>query len=136
MSLKIKYNLKAQFFDCDALGIVWHGNYVKYFEEARDKFLCSINYSYQQMSDSGYIWPVVDLQIKYIKPIKLGQKFTVEATLLEYENRLKLGFRLYDEDSNLLTKGHCTQVVVKDGNKTLEFITPQFFQDKIRRAIG
>jgi len=94
MTLKVNRNIKAQFFDCDALGIVWHGNYVKYFEEARDEFLCLIGYNYQQMAESGYVWPVVDLQIKYVKPIVLGQNFIVEATLLEYENRLKLGFRL------------------------------------------
>ncbi|HCU06385.1 MAG TPA: acyl-CoA thioesterase [Holosporales bacterium] len=135
MTLKIRHKLKAQFFDCDAMGVVWHGNYVKYFEEARDKFLDLIHYSYQQMEQSGYVWPVVDLQIKYIKPIILGQEFTVEATLLEYENRFKLDFRLYDTDEKLLTKGHCTQVAVKAGHNTLELRTPAFFQEKIKKAL-
>jgi len=56
--------------------IVWHGNYARYLEVARCKFLDDIDYNYLAMRDSGFVFPVVDLKIRFIKPLVFGQKIT------------------------------------------------------------
>ena len=43
------------FHDIDAMRIVWHGNYFRYFEVARCALLASIDYDYEQMGASGYV---------------------------------------------------------------------------------
>jgi acyl-CoA thioester hydrolase len=84
--------IKIPFYDVDVMSMVWHGHYVKYFEQARAALLDKIDYNYPQMLDSGYIWPVIDMRIKYIKPIRIGSSIKVQATLAEYENRLKIEY--------------------------------------------
>ena len=126
----------VEFYDVDPLNVVWHGNYMRFFETARSVLLNHIDYNYQQMKQSGYIWPVVDYHVKYIKPLFLQKQYRIEAGLIEYENRLKIHYRIYDvETSELLTKATSIQVAIKDGNKTMEFITPPILHEKIKRII-
>lgn len=57
--------LTVPFHDVDMMGVVWHGNYFRYFEIAREALLNQFNYGYRQMKESGYLWPVVDTRVKY-----------------------------------------------------------------------
>jgi acyl-CoA thioester hydrolase len=56
---------KVEFYDVDSMDIVWHGNYVKYFEKARCALLDKIGYGYQEMRASGYAFLVTDLRAYY-----------------------------------------------------------------------
>lgn len=125
-------DLEIPFHDVDSVHIVWHGNYVKYFEIARSALLRKINYDIPQMSESGYGWPVVDLQVKYIKPLKYGQKVKVIATLIEYENRLKVSYEVINQsDSSITTKGQTTQLAIEMATGETLFATPEIFRSKI-----
>ena len=57
------------FHDLDPMEVVWHGNYARYFEYARSALLQSFNYDYPQMGESGYAWPVIDLTVRYVRPL-------------------------------------------------------------------
>ena len=83
-------DLEIPFHDVDMMSVVWHGHYAKYFEIARCALLEKIDYNYPQMRDSGYAWPVIDLNMRYIKPAVFGQVITVRAHIIEWENRLKI----------------------------------------------
>ena len=63
---------RTQFYDLDPMKIVWHGNYVRYLEQARAALLDEIGYGYREMEASGFAWPIVDLSIKYVRPLKLS----------------------------------------------------------------
>ena len=80
-----KKKIKAQFYDLDPMDVVWHGNYVRFFEDARCELLNKIGYNYEEMKDSGYTWPVVDLHIRYARPITFGQEVIIQTDLVEYE---------------------------------------------------
>ena len=84
--------LKAQFYDVDSMNVVWHGNYVKYFETARCALLEEIGYDYEAMRADGYAYPIVKIEAKYIKPVFFGDEIEVEATLKECECFLKIGY--------------------------------------------
>lgn len=88
--------MKAEFMDIDSMNIVWHGNYVKYMERARWVLMDHIGYGYEEMVNTGYSWPIVSLQCKYIKPIRINQEFIVSTRLIEWENRIRIGFRFND----------------------------------------
>lgn len=55
------------FFDVDTMHVVWHGHYVKYLEVARCALLDKIGHNYTHMLDSGYAWPVIDMQLRYVR---------------------------------------------------------------------
>ena len=101
------------FHDVDSMQVVWHGHYVKYFEIGRCQLLEKLDNSYDRMLESGYAWPVVDMRIKYVKPLRFNHRIIVETRLEEWEYRLKIGYRIRESDSRItLTKGYTLQVAI------------------------
>jgi len=128
-------DLEIPFHDVDMMEVVWHGHYAKYFEIARCALLDKINYNYPQMRDSGYAWPVIDLNMRYIKPVAFGQIISVQAALVEWENRLKINYLITDKDTGArLTKGHSIQVAVDMQTKAMCFESPRVLFEKLGDA--
>jgi acyl-CoA thioester hydrolase len=124
--------IEVPFFDVDLMEIVWHGHYVKYFEIARCALLDQIGYNYMQMRDSGYTWPVIDLRIRYAKPAKFGQKLIVRADIGEWENRLKINYRILDKQTGVrLTRGHTYQVAVDSATGEMCYESPAILWEKL-----
>jgi len=134
--LSTSLKITPQFYDIDPMNVVWHGNYVRYFEEIRSALLEKIGHNYKEMLASNYAWPIVDMRIKYVKPLTLHQEATVEATLMEYENRLKIEYRIYDtKTKTTLTKASTVQVAVDMTTQEMQFETPAIFQSCVRGAL-
>jgi acyl-CoA thioester hydrolase len=126
-------DIRAQFYDLDPMQVVWHGNYVRYFEQARCALLDQIGYNYQAMAASGFAWPVVDLRVKYVRPVRLAQDLLVSATLVEYVNRLKIDYRVRDKASGeTLTKATTVQVAVRIDSGDLQLECPSTLVEKVR----
>ncbi|KAI3593090.1 4-hydroxybenzoyl-CoA thioesterase domain protein [Cupriavidus sp. U2] len=124
--------LTPAFHDLDPMNVVWHGNYIRYFELARCALLREIDYDYPQMRDSGYAWPVVDLRVKYIRPLVYGQAVEVHATIVEWENRLKIEYELRDAASGQrLTKGYSIQVAVDMQTQEMLYVCPPVLFQKL-----
>nr|WP_298689268.1 thioesterase family protein [uncultured Dongia sp.] len=129
-------DIVAQFYDLDPMQVVWHGNYVRYFEQARGVLLDKLDYNYPEMERSGYLWPIVDMRIKFVRPVRYQQKLRVEATLVEYENRLKINYVCFDAGSGeTLTKAHTIQVAVNVSTQELCMESPSVFLEKVKRVL-
>ena len=129
-------SIKSQFYDLDPMGIVWHGNYARFFEQARCALLDKLDYNYQQMDDSGYAWPIVDMRIKYVRPIRFPQEVTVTASLAEYENRLKINYLIEDSATKeKLTKGFTIQVAVDKNTDEMLFQSPNVLYQKVEKLL-
>lgn len=125
-SVTIEYT--TSFHDTDAMGVVWHGNYLKFFEKAREALFQKFNYGYQEMIVSGYLWPIVDTRIKYISPTIAEQTLKIVATLTEYEHRIKINYLILDaKTEKKMTSGYTIQVAVSASTQEMSFITPQIF---------
>jgi acyl-CoA thioester hydrolase len=123
--LTAEARVEVPFHDIDIMEVVWHGHYVKYFEIARTALLRLIDYDYPQMRASGYLWPVVECHLKYVRSARYGQQLLVRAQLGEYENRLKIAYEiLCAETGERLTKGYTVQVAVDGKNSELQFVSP------------
>lgn len=134
--ISAEISLQAQFYQIDPMNVVWHGNYVQFFEQARSALLGRIGYNYREMEESGFGWPIVDLRVKYVKPITLGQRFIVRATLIEYENRIRIDYRVMDEASGtVLTKAQTTQLAVDIKTGELSFESPAAFVDLVKAQL-
>jgi acyl-CoA thioester hydrolase len=128
--------IKVQFYDLDPMRIVWHGNYPRFLEQARSALFEKISFGYREMSDSQFAWPIVDIRIKYVRPVQLSQRIRVTATLSEYENRLKTNYLITDAASGeILTKAHTIQVTVDRASNELCFETPSALVEKVRRLL-
>ncbi len=117
--------LSPAFHDLDPMEVVWHGNYVKYFELARCALLQRFNYDYPQMRESGYLWPIVDLRSKYVRSARFGQKLRVRAQIVEWENRLKIDYRISDAlDGSVITRATSIQVAVAIDTGEMCYVSP------------
>ena len=125
------------FFDIDSMNVVWHGHYVKYLEVARCALLDKIGHNYSAMSDSGYAWPVIDLQLRYVRGAVFGQKLNVRANLVEWENRLKINYLISDvETGDRLTRAVSVQVAVSMHNREMQLASPKVFTDAVERMLA
>lgn len=123
--LSIEIDLNPAFHDCDPMQVVWHGNYFKYFEIARCALLQRYGYDYPQMLESGYLWPVVDARVKYIRPLLYQQALRVRARIVEWENRLKIDYEIRDAASGQrLTRANTIQVAVDATSKEMLYQCP------------
>jgi len=105
--------IKVPFHDLDPVGIVWHGNYAKYFEIARCALLETFNYNYDEMVRSGYGWPIIDLHMRYVKAARFAELINVRATLREWEHRLRIDYLATNASDGLrVCKGTSIQVAV------------------------
>ncbi|REF26014.1 acyl-CoA thioester hydrolase [Xenorhabdus cabanillasii] len=124
--------LTIPFHDTDPMGVVWHGNYFRYFEIAREALMNQFNYGYREMIKSGYVWPVVDARIKYRKPLQFGQQIRVRATIEEFENRLKVAYQVFDAASGRkTTTGYTIQVAVEEKTQEMSFVSPDILFERM-----
>jgi len=129
-------DLKIQFYHLDPMEIVWHGNYPRFLEKARCALLDTMDYNYEEMRNSGYAWPIVDMRIKYVKSAIFKQDITVTASLKEYENRLVIDYRIKDSQSgDVLTKARTTQVALDIDTKEMLFVSPAVFLKKVEAML-
>jgi acyl-CoA thioester hydrolase len=120
------------FHDIDAAGLAWHGHYAKYFEVARCELLDSFNYGYGAMRESGFMWPVIDMRIRYVQSVLFGQRILVKATLREWENRLLIDYLITDQASGQrLTKGSTVQVAVDMKSGEMCFVSPPILFERL-----
>ncbi len=128
----IEIEITVPFYDADAMGIVWHGNYYRYLEVAREALLKQFDYGYRVMKASGYTWPIIDARLKYIKPLTFEQKIRVQANLTEFENRLRIDYQIFDiVTGQRTTVGHTIQVAVNDTTQEMCFVSPDILWEKI-----
>ena len=134
--LKVTVEFQVEFYDVDSMKVAWDGNYVKYMEMAGCALLTKIKYDYYAMEKSGFAWPVVDMHVRYLRPMVFMQRIRAEVTLEEYEVCLKLSYKFFDAESGtLLCKAASMQMAVN--MQTLEslMVCPPCFVDQVRAAL-
>ena len=114
----------VRFKESDLLGIVWHGNYVTYLEDARQALGVRIGLSYEDFMRERFAAPIVDMHLQYKKPARYGDKLDVTASLL-WQDVPKFVHRYEIRragDNELLTVAETTQVLLHpDGGLALNF---------------
>ena len=97
--MEASIKIKIPFYDLDPMRVVWHGNYIKYFEDARCALLEKIGLGYEKMAEMRLLFPIVKMRIKYIKPAVFAQEIKVSAQLLPSENYLHIKYAACDFSS-------------------------------------
>ena len=124
--------IEIPFHDIDVMEIAWHGHYAKYLEIARCAMLETIDYNVPQMKESGYAWPVIEMNTRYAGPLHFQQKVQVEAKLVEVENRMKINYRIFDlKTGKRLSKAYTIQVAVSMDSGEMLFASPRALLDKL-----
>lgn len=122
------------FHDLDPLQVVWHGNYLKYFDMARFALFDNAGVDlYRYMTANQYVFPITRSSIKHIAPLKFNDRFTCKATATEARYKIALDFEIrLSGENTLCARGSSEQVSVKLPNMELEFEIPP----NITKALG
>jgi acyl-CoA thioester hydrolase len=129
--------LEVRFHDVDMVGVVWHGHYLRYLENARWALMDRLDYGLQRMLESGFAWPIVDLQSKYLNPARFGERLRVRASLVEWESRLALNYLVSRvADGARIARARTVQVAVDARTGELQFATPPEFLACVQAALA
>lgn len=135
-SISAELVFNVEFYDVDSMDIVWHGNYVKYMEKARCALLDKIGFNYLRMREIGIDFPIVEIKFKYIHSLRFGERVRTVATLLEWENRIKIRYEFYNaETGELTTRALSTQMAVVKASGESLFECPKEFIEKVERYV-
>jgi len=128
LTLVHRNKVRVRFNEVDSMKIVWHGEYVKYFEDGRESFGDHYGIGYLDIYNSGFTAPVVDLHVSYKQPLIYGDIAVIETKYI-YNPAAKIHFEynIYREsDGELVATGYSIQVFLgKEG--ILEWNNPEFF---------
>jgi acyl-CoA thioester hydrolase len=98
-----EYPVKAQPHHTDYAGVVWHGNYLSWMEEARVEYLRSIGINFADLVAMGCDLPVVELSLRYHRPVSLGESAIVKTRLTDTSGvRLEWDYRIESVDGEQL----------------------------------
>ncbi|WLV25884.1 thioesterase family protein [Aciduricibacillus chroicocephali] len=112
----VKTPIEVRYQETDQMGVVYHANYLVWFEIARTKFIESLGFSYADMEKEGIVSPVTDIQVSYLKPVKYGDIATVETWLASYDGiRSVYAYNVKVNDEKFVTGSSEHVIVKKDG---------------------
>ena len=136
-TLLIELDLDVSFHDVDMVGVVWHGHYLRYLENARWALMNQLGYGLDRMVASGFAWPIVELQAKYVSPARFGDRLRVRASLVEWESRMAVNYLVSRlGDGARIVRARTVQVAVDGSSGELQFATPQDFAHCVRAALA
>ncbi len=125
-------DIQVSYADTDMMGIIYHANYLKWFELGRTRLIEEVGYSYVEMEKSGFCSPVLRVEITYRKPIRYGDKVQVK-TWIEENHGLKTtyGYQVINGKGEICAVGTTLHIVVKKVDfKPVQFMKnfPGWFQ--------
>ena len=129
-SLVNRTTLRVRFSEVDAMRVVWHGEYVRYFEDGREAFGREFGgLSYTTITDEGYYIPIVKLELDYIMPLKHGDTAIVETRFVNTKGaKILMEYVIYREsDMAVAAMGRSLQVFTFVENNEIDINTPEFF---------
>lgn len=122
-------NIRVRFNETDPLGIVWHGNYITYFEDGREALGKTHGISYLDVKKQGYTTPIIKSTCEHKLPLKYGDIAKIKTTFVDsLAAKMIFYYTIYNPAGEVVCIGETTQVFVDD-NGDLSLTFPQFFID-------
>jgi acyl-CoA thioester hydrolase len=120
----------VRFSEVDSMQIVWHGEYVRYFEDAREAFGRRYGLAYMEVYKKGYTLPMVELKLEYKSPLKVDDKAIVEIRFIDTPAaKIIFEYSIYRESDQLLVATGRSVQVFLNKDFELELANPDFFID-------
>lgn len=120
--------IRVRFSEIDSMQIVWHGEYVRYFEDGRESFGKHYGLGYMDIYNEGYMVPIVDLNCQFKRSLAFNEEVIIETRYIACEAaKIKFEYTLYRSTDNAIVATGTTTQVFLNTNKELELINPTFY---------
>lgn len=118
--------IMVPFYDVDMLQIVWHGNYLKYFDVARQALFLKCGLDLAGNREKNYIFPVIRASVKYLYPLKVNDEFICTATTRGARVKLVIDFEIrLLSNGRLCATGRSEHAAVRMPEMKMEFRIPE-----------
>jgi len=130
-NLVYKTEIRVRFNEADPLGIVWHGHYIRYFEDGREDFGNHYGISYLDFFNQGLVVPVVQVDCSFKKSIRYGDTVVVETLFIPCEAaKIKFSYRIFNQKTReLVATGGSVQVFLDREHSLLQLVNPPFYEE-------
>jgi len=119
--------LRPRYAETDAMGVVYHSNYIIYFEVGRNEFFKSLGYPYRKMEEEGILFPVLTVEAKYTKPAKYDDELKIRTSIEELKGaRVALKYEIIREDDGV-------EVILVTGKTVHGFVNKELKPIKMKR---
>lgn len=119
--IESRTKIAVRYAETDMMGIVYHGNYLPWFEVGRTTLLKECGFPYRELESQGYLLPVIELGVKYSRPARYDDELTIITRLKERPAlRITLDYEVRRGDELLVT-GFTTHAFI---NKAGEPVRP------------
>ncbi len=127
--------IRVRFVETDPMGIVWHGNYIQYFEDGREAFGRQHGISYLDQKDYGFTSPIVKSSSEHKLPLRYGEVATIKTTFIDSRAaKMMFKYEIFNEKNQLVCTGKTTQVFLGNDDKIFLHLPPFF--EAWKRKVG
>jgi acyl-CoA thioester hydrolase len=128
-TLSCRTEVPVRFSEVDALGIVWHGHYLKFLEDGREAFGKQYKLGYLDMYREKFATPLVNINVDFKKTVQYGDSVIIETTFINSPAaKIIFNYKVYrSSDNELVAKGESTQVFMNLQHE-LYITNPPFFE--------
>ena len=120
--------IAVRFGEVDSMAIVWHGNYIKYFEDGRESFGAKYNLGYIDVYRNNIMIPIVKVTCDYKKPLVYGDVAVIETRFVNSEAaKIKFEYSVFRKSDHELMATGTTMQVFLTPEKELLLTAPEFF---------
>ena len=107
------FQVRVRYSETDQMGVVYHGNYIPYFEIGRVEWLRAQGVSYKSLEEGGIALPIVSMTLNYKKPARYDDLLNIK-TRYKSQSSVKLEFEceITSESGELLTTAYFLLVFV------------------------
>ena len=127
-TLTVRTEIALRYSDSDAMGVVWHGNYIQYFEDGREAFGEKYGLKYLDVYDNDFVTPLINVNCEYLKPLKYGDKAIIETRYVDSQAaKIIFEYTIFRaSDNEVAAKGRSIQVFLTTKG-VLHITIPPFF---------
>ena len=119
---------RVSFSEVDPLGILWHGRYASYFEDANEELGRRVGLSYADFRDAGVRAPIVQFHVDYFASPELGEEVSIIGRMVWNDGaRMDIVYEIRKEDGSLAAAGYTVQMLVSGEGETL-VVTPPLLE--------
>lgn len=126
--------IRVRYAETDQMNVVYHGNYAQYFEVGRAECIRECGFTYKQIEALGVIMPIVEIQIKFLRPAHYDDLLTIKTILKELPTNHRMEFHqeVYNEENQLLTVGKVVLYLLDAGTQQ-KTVLPAAMAEKVKQ---
>ena len=129
---KTEFQIRVRYGETDQMNVVYHGNYITYFEVARTESIRELGFTYREMEAMGVDMPVTEIIIRYLRPAHYDDLLTVKTQLRTLPEKHHIDFyqEIFNENGKLITSGKVTLFFLDKETKKRSKM-PDILRDKL-----